>query len=75
MMTKAEVEAMDPDERLELAVMVTTSIMDKIGNDPDIPEAHKKILQQRMKDFLSDPFGKIRWEDVRVELEMRYKHA
>lgn len=34
-----------------------------------IPEAHKRILDQRMENYKNDPDSYLDWEDVKIDIE------
>ena len=37
----------------------------------DIPEAHKRILDQRLENYKNDPHSYLDWEDVQIEIEQQ----
>ncbi len=75
MLTKEAIDAMGFEDRVRLAIMLEESIVKSIQNDPNIPDHHKPILEERLREYLANPNNVIPWEEARSLLKNRLKHA
>ena len=74
-MTKSEIEAMDFEARIELAISLGESISQSILNDSTIAEEHKSILEKRVREFIAAPQAGSSMEEIQQRLKHRLKHA
>ncbi|MFW5706085.1 MAG: addiction module protein [Bacteroidota bacterium] len=64
-----------PDQKVEFFKELIDSLgfaKIEIGEEPDIPEHHKEILDHRLKHLEENPDSLRKWEDVKKELDEKY---
>ena len=74
MLTKAEIEIMDPEAEMKLAWVLWEDAREKISIMP-LTEEQKQILDVRLDYALKHPDSGRPWEEVMNELDARYGDA
>ena len=62
-----QAKKLKPKQRARLAEAIWESV-EAAWTDPEMPEWHKKILEQRLKEHRENPNATIPWRDVKKRL-------
>jgi len=69
-----DAKALPLPERIELAEALWESITDE-GHEPPLTSAQAAELDRRLEDYRRNPPSGIPWEQVKAELEQKYRPA
>ncbi|HET9136280.1 MAG TPA: addiction module protein [Candidatus Kapabacteria bacterium] len=74
MLTKADIEEMTVDERVELAIALWNSVHDEVGAVP-LHDWQEKILKERLAYSLAHPTAAQPWREVMERIEDRVRNV